>query len=373
MATQVSHPDILIVGGGVIGAACARALARRDVSVTVVEAGDRPGSATPAAAGMLAPFAEAEPEDPLLALCVGARDLYGDLARELEEETGVDIQLRTDGIVQLAFTEEAASRSKSAIAWQRQIGFATEWLPPEEVRQRVPGAGPDILGAALAPEDGGLSPRALRNACIKSAELRGAQVVRGALVEEILIEGGRVRGVRTADGVHSAGAVVLAAGCWSGRIAGLPRPIPVEPIRGQMAALDWPLGEPPAIVYGGGGYVLERDGEAIAGSTMEQAGFATGTTEEGLRLVYRYMRRIFPALAGKPVKRTWAGLRPVTPDKHPILGPDPEVPNLWYATGHGRHGILLAGITGDIVAQLYVGEEVEQDLSSMVVDRFDAS
>ncbi|UCF40449.1 MAG: glycine oxidase ThiO [Gemmatimonadota bacterium] len=370
MSKQVSHPDILIVGGGVIGAACARALARRDVSVSVVEAGDRPGSATPAAAGMLAPFAEAQAEDPLLALCVGARDLYGDLAPELQEETGIDIQLRSDGIVQLAFTEEEASRLKSAIAWQRQIGFATEWLSPDEVRERVPGVGPDILGAALAPEDGGLVPNALREACLRSAELRGAQVVKGALVEEIVVEGGRVRGVRTADGLHQAGAVVLAAGCWSGGIAGLPRALPVEPFRGQMVALAWPRGEPPAIVYGGGGYVLERDGEAIAGSTMEQAGFATGTTEEGLRLVHRYMRRIFPSLAGKPVRRTWAGLRPVTPDRHPIVGPDPDVPNLWYATGHGRNGILLAGITGEILAQLYVGEQIEHDLTPMAVDRF---
>jgi glycine oxidase len=373
MANQVSHPDVLIVGGGVIGAACARALAHREVSVAVVEAGDRPGSATPAAAGMLAPFAEAQSEDPLLALCVGARDLYGDLARKLEEETGIDIQLRSDGIVQLAFTEEEASRIKSAIAWQRQIGFATEWLSPEEVRERVPGAGPDILGAALAPEDGGLVPTALREACIRSAELRGARVARGEVVDELVVEGNRVRGVRTADSVYQAGAVVLAAGCWSGGIAGLPRSVPVEPFRGQMAALDWPKGEPPAIVYGGGGYVLERDGEAIVGTTMEQAGFATGTTEEGLRLVYRYMRRIFPALAGKPVKRTWAGLRPVTPDRHPIVGSDPEVDGLWYATGHGRNGVLLAGITADIVAQLYMGEEVEHDLTPMAVDRFDAS
>ncbi len=365
------YPDVVIVGGGVIGAACARALARRDVGVTVIEAGDRPGSATPAAAGMLAPFAEAQAEDPLLALCVRSRDLYSELAQELEEETGIDIQLRTDGIVQLAFTEEEASRIKGTIAWQRQSGFATEWLSAEEVHERVPGAGPEALGAALAPEDGGLAPLALREAFVKGAELKGARVVRGELVEEIRIESGRARGVRTADGTHSAGAVVLATGCWSGRIEGLPRSLPVEPIRGQMAALEWPAGEPSAIVYGGGGYVLERGGEAVAGSTMEQAGFATGTTEEGLRLVYRYMRRIFPALAGKRVKRTWAGLRPVTPDRHPILGPDPEVPNLWYATGHGRNGILLAGMTGEILAQLYVGEEVEYDITPMAVDRFD--
>jgi glycine oxidase len=142
-----------------------------------------------------------------------------------------------------------------------------------------------------------------------------------------------------------------------------------------MAALDWPAGEPAAIIYGGGGgtYVLERGGEAIAGSTMEQAGFATGVTEDGLRQVYRSVRRIYPALTELPVKRTWAGLRPGTPDNRPILGRDPEVENLWYATGHGRNGILLAGMTGDFLAQLYAGDELEHDLSSMDPGRFAAS
>ena len=106
---------------------------------------------------------------------------------------------------------------------------------------------------------------------------------------------------------------------------------------------------------------------------MEDAGFATGVTEDGLRQVYRSMRRIYPALTELPVKRTWAGLRPATPDNRPILGRDPAVENLWYATGHGRNGILLAGVTGEFLAQLYAGEELEHDLSSMDPGRFEAA
>jgi glycine oxidase len=320
---------------------------------------------------MLAPFAEAEQEDPLLGLSVRARDLYNDLAPVLREETGIDIGLRTEGILQVAFSEEEASNLKGAIAWQRQSGFATEWLSQDEVRKLVPGIGPEAQGGALAPEDGGLEPMALRDALLRAAALNGATLVEDEQAEGLLIEEGRAQGVRTGSGERAAGAVVVAAGCWSGRLEGLPRPIPVEPIRGQMAALSWPDGEPGAIVYGGGGYVMERGGEAIAGSTMEHAGFATGTTEDGLRQVYRIMRRIYPALTGAPVLRTWAGLRPVTPDGRPLIGTDPHVPNLWYATGHGRNGILLAAMTGDILARLYVEEDLELALSSLDPARFD--
>ncbi len=138
-----------------------------------------------------------------------------------------------------------------------------------------------------------------------------------------------------------------------------------------MAGLVWPANEPPAIIYGAGGYVMERAGEAIAGSTMERAGFDPSVTKAGQEHVVGAMRRILPALADAPVTRTWAGLRPLTPDGHPIIGQDPEVANLWYATGHGRNGILLAALTGDLLAQLITGESVEHDLSAVAPDRFE--
>ena len=367
----MTHPDVAIVGGGVVGAACAYSLSRRDVRAAVLEAGPKPGAATPASGGMLAPFAEAVAEDPLLALCVGAREYYNELSQILLDETGISIGLRTEGIVQVAFTEEEAHELRSAIAWQRQSGFATEWLAEEDLRAQIPGLGPEVVGGALAPEDGGLEPVPLRDALLAAAGQRGAAHETGISVQGLVVRDGRVVALSTEDGQRPVGAVVVAAGAWSGRLEGLPRPLAVEPVRGQMAALPWPEGEPPAIVYGGSGYVLERGGEAIAGSTMERAGFATGTTEEGLRQVFRTMRRIFPALTGKTVTRTWAGLRPGTPDGRPILGADPEIPNLWYATGHGRNGILLAGMTGELLAALYAGEELEHDLSAMDPTRFD--
>lgn len=364
--------DVIVVGGGVVGASCARALASRGASVTVIDDGPKAGAATPAAAGMLAPFAEAKPEDSFLGFCVRARDLYSDLALELEEETGTDIGLWHEGILQLALTEENVASLKETVAWRRQSGFAVDWIPLDELREIAPGIGSEALGAAFAPEDGALDPMALRWALLESAKQRyGADYVQGS-VQQIVFDGENACGVRTAEGTFEGGAVLIAAGSWSGMVRGVPGPLPVEPIRGQIAALDWPVGEPPAIVYAAGGYVLARSGEALAGATMERAGFTATTTEEGIAEVLDTAYRIYPALAESSVKRTWAGLRPGTPDGRPILGRDPVIPNLWYATGHGRNGILLAGVTGEILAQLYFEDELEYDLSPVSPERFRA-
>jgi glycine oxidase ThiO len=340
------------------------------MAVTVLDRGPENGAATPVAAGMLAPFAEAQPEDPFLGFCVRARDFYHDLVHAVQNETEIDVGLWNEGILQVAFEEEDVTELKSSIAWQRQSGFTVEWLTPDDIRSIAPGIGPDALGAAFAPEDGALDPLALRDALEASATtVHGATLVQEH-AEQLVFDGERVRGVRTASGMHEAGAVVIAAGSWSPRIRGVPSPLPVEPVRGQLAVLDWPAGEPPAVVYGGSGYVVARGGVALAGATMERVGFDTSTTQEGLVKVLRTANRLYPALDGAAIKQSWAGLRPVTPDGRPIIGRDPTVENLWYATGHGRNGILLAGMTGDMLVQLYCQDEPDYDTSLVAPERF---
>ena len=356
-------PDVVVIGGGIIGVACAHRFASHGLTTTVLESGPEPGAATPAAAGMLTTFAESDPADPMFVFSVRARDLYAELIPALQEETGLDIAYRTDGILQLALDEDDITRLREAVSMQRQSGFTVDWLSIDEVRKIAPGVGPDVLGAAMAAEDGGLDPLALHQALLESARRRHGVEIVASRGDQLLFDGERVTGVRTASGTVSAGAVVLAAGCWSSQVRGLPRALPVEPIRGQMVALDWPPDEPPATVYAGHGYVMERRGEAIGGSTMEHVGYDPSTTQDGLDDVLAKIRRIYPALGNATVRRTWAGLRPGTPDMLPIIGRDPTVTNLWYATGHGRNGILLAGITGEVLLQLFTGEEVEYDLT----------
>lgn len=366
----MSSPDVIIIGAGVIGASCARQLACRGVSVLVMDPGPLPGSASGAAAGMLAPLAETKAEDPLLGLYVRARDLYPGLADSLYEDTGIDIDLRRQGILQVAFSDPEVNRYKAAVAWQRQYGFRAEWIQSEELLERVPGINPEALGAVVAPEDGSLDPANLHRALLQSAARSGARIFHGTQALEISREDHRANSVRTSTGVHSCGAVMIAAGCWSRQLAGLPRPLSVEPIRGQMAAFEWPSDWPASVVYGPSGYVLERAGETVVGSTMEYVGFDASVTAEGLAAVLGVAAQIYPSLSGKEPKRTWAGLRPVTPDGRPIMGVDPEVENLWYSVGHGRNGILLAGLAGDIMARLFTGEQVDADISLLNPARF---
>jgi glycine oxidase len=362
------------VGGGIVGAAVARALAVDGHLVEIVDSGRETGIATQASAGMLAPLVESDPEEPLLGLAVRGRDRYRELAPILEEESGVRLGLWLEGILNVAFTDDEESAAKGTVAWQRQRGLGAEWLTEQELRDRCPGIGPEARGAALAPEDGAIEPLATLEALLVSATRRGTRVMRGERVVGLEMADRHAIGVRTEKGKRAAGAVVLTAGAWSGRLEQLPRPLSVEPVRGQMLAYDWPAGEPPAIVHNARGYVLTRGPEAIVGSTMEHVGFESAVTREGQDRVAQVGARIYPALDGVAPHRAWAGLRPSTPDGRPIIGADPDIPNLWYATGHGRNGILLAAVTGELIASLFGGGTgnggMEYDLSAVRPDRF---
>ena len=168
----------------------------------------------------------------------------------------------------------------------------------------------------------------------------------------------------TAQGTTAAEQVVVAAGAWSPGIGALPRPLPVEPVRGQMAATQWPHATPASILFDEHSYVLARGDEALLGSTMEHAGFDCHVTNEGMAQIFRGAVRLLPALMHAPVRRMWAGLRPITPDGRPIVGRDPAVERLWYATGHGRHGVLLAALTGEAVGDLLSTGQTSVDLAA---------
>ncbi len=366
----MTQPDVIVVGGGLAGAACARQLAIQQLSVRILDSGAEDGIASTAAAGMLAPLAESSPENPILSLSVRGRDLYHELAPALKEETGIDVGLWNDGILQLALSTEEAARFSHEIAWQRQQGFKSDWLSQDDLQNRYPGLTPEALGGKLAPEDGGLEPEPLLKAFLASAKRHGAELSRGVRVDEVVVENGAAVGVRADGKTISAGAVVVAAGAWSGRIGGLPRPLSIEPIRGQMLTVDWPTDEPPAIVYAESGYVMHRNAQALAGTTMEHVGFDAVNTVEGIERVQKIMSTIYPSLAGAEIKGRWVGLRPWSPDGRPIVGPDPDVEALWYATGHGRNGVLLAAITGEIIAQLFADSPIEYDITPIDPGRF---
>ncbi len=363
--TQAS--DVIVVGGGPVGLACARDLADSGRKVLVLERGTPTGEGWRAAAGMLAAQASTGGEDPLFELGIASRERYAELAPALKEATGVDIGFWQEGIARLAADEADAGELRSSVAWQRQQGHLCDWFDASEVRARWPwvGSGP---GALWAPRDAGLDPVALVDALTRDALRLGATIVQDT-VTGISRVGNRVTGARGREHYHG-GEVVIAAGAWSRLLSGVPRPISVEPIRGQMAALRWPEGIPPAIVLGRDSYVCARGAEAVVGSTMEHAGFQPVVTDAAPAEIFTRVSALCPVLARGEVLRTWAGLRPVTPDGLPIIGREPRLAGLWYATGHGRNGVLLAAVTGVLLSRLLAGENEIGDLSPLRPERF---
>jgi glycine oxidase len=360
--------EVIVIGGGAIGAACARELARSGRKILVLERGTDEGASWRAAAGMLAPQIEAGEADPLFELGLAGRERYADLAGELKESTGIDIQFWQEGIARLATEEAEVAPLRSRVAWQRQQGHLSDWFDAEEVRSRWPWLGPSH-GALWAAKEAALDPASLVRALIEDARLTGATILTEK-VRGIERRGDRVIGVAGASQKYSADHVVIAAGAWAPGLTGLPRPLPIVPVRGQMASFPWPRGIERAIVFGGQGYVVARGGEAITGSTMEHAGFDAEVTSAGLASIFTGATALCPALSSLEVTRTWAGLRPVTPDGLPIVGREPGCEGLWYATGHGRNGILLAAITGLLITQLINGEPPEEDLRAIRPERF---
>jgi glycine oxidase len=369
MSHKVSSCEVIVVGGGAIGAACARAAALRGLRVALCEPGPDPAAASPASAGMLA--AQIEPaDDAIRGLGVRGRDLYESVAPALRETTGLDIGFWRAGIASVAFDDTTADHLRDVVAQQRQAGLRCDWLEAEDVTERFPGAAPGCRGALYAPEDGAVDPAALTRALLADAWRLGVTLVPQRVVRVATTErNGRVTGVTLADGTIGAEHVVIAAGAWSPGIGGLPRRLPVEPVRGQMAAAPWPSGTPPAILYADHGYVLARGDEALMGSTMEHVGFDGRVTEAGIAQIVSGAARLLPALASARPTRRWAGLRPVTPDGRPLVGADPETRGLWFATGHGRNGILLAALTGEIIGALLAGETMDVDVTPFAPSR----
>lgn len=363
--TQVH--DVIVVGGGPVGAACARELANAGRKVLLLDRGSDEGEGWRAAAGMLAAQAGAHGEDPLFELGMAGRELYVELAPALKDSTGIDIGLWQEGIVRIAATDADAAYLRAQVAWQRQRGHTCDWFDAAEVKTRWPWLGAS-QGALWAPRDAALHPVRLVEALVADAERLGVTVVKDRAIG-VERRGDRVTGV-TGRESYAAADVIVAAGSWSRLVAGLPRPLSVEPIRGQMAALAWPEGVPRAIVLGRNYYMCARDGEAVIGSTMEHAGFQAEVTAAGLAELFTGASTLCPALAGGEVVRTWAGLRPVTPDGLPIIGREPRLQGLWYAAGHGRNGILLAAITAVIIQRMLNGENDIEHLAAFRPERF---
>lgn len=354
--------DVAIVGGGIVALAVAAALSARGVA-TVLIAHRQPGEASRAAAGMLAPGVE-RASGAAHDFAIAARDLYPSYVDALAEITGIRVPLNRDGILELVADERLAAERRSELP----LPSGADWLDARALRDLEPKLAP-MAGAVFHPRDGAVDNvvlvRALR-ALVESSTTTTIVEESAAGVER---NGGRPA-VRLASGARvTATTVILAGGAWTPLLEGLPRPLPISPVRGQMISVAAaPLRH---VTYGGHGYLVPRaPGTSVVGSTMEHVGFDTGTTPEGMRAIAGIASAIAPSLVGIPPLDRWSGFRPCTPDLLPIIGRDPDDPSLVYAAGHSRNGILLGPLTGECVARLVTGEPVQHDLTPFAIERF---
>lgn len=363
--------DVLVIGGGVIGASIAWRLAQRGANVAVVDPGNTAGAATPAAGGMLSPLAEAHGPGAFLELGLESFRRYAGFVDELEDATGRDVAFEPAGKLMLALDDEAEATLEQGFEWPIRAGHAVERIDAAQARALEPAVAPDIRSAVLIRDDARVDNVLLFDAVLTAASATGVHFVQARVTGLLHGQGGAIAGATLDDGsTIEAATVVLAAGCWSAGIEGLPRPLPVEPVRGQMLALrpDHRLFQ--RTLATPGGYLVPRpDGRVIIGSTMEKAGFEPTTTAAGLSRLRALAARAVPGLRDLVEVDSWAGLRPGTGDGLPILGPDPVAPGLVYATAHLRNGILLAPVTADAIAALVDGTEPPVGLRPFAVDR----
>ncbi len=344
--------DVVVIGGGVVGLSIAYALAKEQASVTVLDAG-APGQASAAAAGMLAPLAEARREGPFVPLAVESLRLWPAFVDQLREETEIALCIAGPGMLRVARTPAEDAALCAALAWQRSFGLPLHRLNAAELHALEPALGPSICGGVLSPLERHIEPRlllqALEQACLK----RGVSIQSEVKVTDFEVGAGCIQAVRTETTRISSSAYVIAGGAWSKSLGlALGFNFPVHPLRGQMLALGslHPLPFQHTL-YANSGYLVPRaDGRVIAGATEELAGFDVQTTAAGVSSIHAMANALVPALAAAPQHSVWAGLRPVSADGLPMLGAVPGWDNIHIATGHGRNGILLTPLTGRLMA-----------------------
>ncbi len=354
---RVKTWDVIVVGGGIIGLSLSIALHKRGVRVLVVERGEPGREASHAAAGMLADC-PLETPPALLGLARVSAQMYPEFVHELQDESGMKIDLRDDGTLLFVSSDRDSELSEYCAANPLPAPLAD--LEP---------ALAETNGRAVYLKERSVDPRALVAAALKAAKHRGVDISSGTTVTDVLLSDGKITGVRTDKTQYGAPRVVNCAGAWAGSFS--THRFPTRPVKGQMLAVVCPERNVVRhVVRTPEMYLVPRsDGRIVIGSTLEEAGFDKRTDADTIQRMHQAAIRMVPALGQARVLEDWAGLRPGTPDNMPILGAT-TTPGYFVAAGHFRDGILLAPVTAHVMAQVITGAQPDYDISPFSPARF---
>ncbi|GEO25668.1 oxidoreductase [Alicyclobacillus acidoterrestris] len=370
--------EVVMIGGGIVGAAAAYQLACADISVTLVDA-EHDGKATAAGAGIISPASSISPPDVYYPLAYAAAAHYPALLAQLADDGEPDTGYEVVGGLFLAATEDEALRLDivERLLWERRLAGAPnlgdlERLTGVQAKALFPAIG-DLTSAIYMPEAARLNGRLLCDALTNAAVRRGASRLHGQA--RVCTSGGKVVGVQVASETIAADVVVVCGGAWSNAVAGdVGVDLPVVPQKGQILHLEMPqsTGNWPILVGFHSHYMLTFPSHrVVVGATRETgSGYDTRMTAAGMQEILHEALRIAPGLGGAEIVDMRVGLRPTSPDGLPILGSIPGIEGLFVATGHGASGLTLGAYSGMQVANLAVGQEVHVDLQPFSVNRF---
>jgi glycine oxidase len=352
--------DLAILGGGIVGLSVARRARERGMTVAVLERGTLGAGATHVAAGMLAPVAEVEFGEAgrqVLELGVRSARMWPAFAAELERDSGIDVGLRRTGTLVVARDDDEARELERQLAFRESLGLRAMRLRASAAREREPALAPTVRLALEAPDDHSVDPRSVVAALRLACERAGVQLRECVSTLDIRLDASerRVTGV----GDIRAGDVVVAAGAWSGEIAGLPdgAGVQVRPVKGQIMRLRDPAGPGllERVVRFEGGYLVPRgDGRYVLGATVEERGFEADPTAGGVYELLRDAHELVPGVSELQIEELNVGFRPCTPDNVPVVGRG-KLDGLVWATGHHRNGVLLAPLTAELIMASIVG------------------
>lgn len=358
--------NVTIVGAGVAGCAIAWELASRGASVQVVDPRGIGRGATYASAGILAPRIEGR-DAPLLRLALCSLGLFDGFVTRLRTDAGVPIEYERSGTLQVAFGSAEAEELTALAGTLAASHIPHSWLDGRQALRVEPGLASGVAGALFVPEHGYIAVPSLIDALVRAAERRGVRFVQ-ARVDGI--RGGAPPHVDASVPIASSDVVVLAAGSWSSDLAGVIRPAPVRPIRGQLLHLRMASRGASRVLWGKACYIVPwHDGTVLVGATVEDVGFDENATVAGVQQLTSAAVDLVPALASATFAGVRVGLRPMTADELPIIGASSAIEGLVYATGHYRNGILLAPLTALLVSDLVMNGRARTELSLTRPDR----
>ena len=347
-------PDVIIVGAGLNGLLTARECVAAGMRVTIVDRSAAAAPASWAAGGILSPLEPWREPETTLAMARAGQALYPYLVESLQAETGIDLGYFACGMLVLA-----PENTAEIMAWAESHGEHCVPLEAGQLTEREPGLADEFLHGLLLPDVYQIRNPRLLKALHQSLQQDGVMFMSAGEAVTLRIESDRCQGVMVDGTEYDAGRVVLAAGAWSSQLLGNLQPqLPVRPMRGQMLAYEADAGMLGHILLRQRHYLVpRRDGLILAGSTVEDVGFDTATTDAAAQNLHAMGCRLLPALADRRAVHHWAGLRPATPDGLPYVGAHPAVAGLYLNYGHFRNGVLQAPASARLVTDIMAGRD----------------